>query len=164
MPCVLTTKKFPIPRLSSVAKAMDSDYNLELIGNHWICLRCCRRKSTKDPSCKAWLESRCLPNYGQVDALMNGILKPCRIPPHVPICIGYHQVNLSHRLFVFKGLFYCDTCAEYGICSPIKLKSKCEGKCKPSNASNLSKLRNGVLPAGLKYWPQYNSHAHGVPL
>ena len=58
----------------------------------------------------------------------------------------------SHRLFVYRGLVYCNKCGARG---PSRL-NKLADACEPPSADGqrmLNAVRAGVVPPGLDSWP-----------
>ena len=120
-------------------------------GAHISCARCFDKVPVMGPCTRSWLQ---------------GICQKMHTPEDRPVPLHYHHVQLAHHtahvthiLYFFRGVIFCNKCGHYGVNRFIKLVHPCE---KPKHLSHghksLAALRNGGLPPGLFDWPKEWEH------
>ena len=71
------------------------------------------------------------------------------------------MVHPSHKqLMLYRGVFFCRCCGTYGATRILKLSHPC-GKLVHGP---LARLEKGLLPAGLKNWPDLVVKGGGAEL
>ena len=116
-------------------------------GTNISCARCFDKVPASGPCTRSWLQGLCQKMYTPED-------RP--VPLHYNhVQLAHHTAHVSHNLYYFRGIFFCNKCGHYGVNRFIKLIHPCD---KPKHLSHghksLSALRNGRLPPGLTIWPK----------
>ena len=99
----------------------------------------------RSPSTRQWIMSAC-PDIGK----NHDRPQPMRFEA---MHVGNNVVHVSHNMFMYKQLLYCNTCGFRGSTSLRKLAYPCD---KPTSAGlrALKQLKSGRLPtSGAKQWP-----------
>ena len=68
------------------------------------------------------------------------------------VSLGRRVSHPSHRLFLFKGVFYCANCGAYATVKARKLAEQCTIRTS-AGQRNLTLLGSGELPVNLSQWP-----------
>ena len=109
------------------------------------CARCHSSFNCKDPALKHWLSVQCKEIGSNTD-------RPIPIPLE-QIHRGRNITHVSHHLYTFKGLVYCNRCGcRAGKSGLKKLGHPCEAPTTYGLAS-LAALRAGKKPPQLVDWP-----------
>ena len=141
-------KKTKTPRESVEAVMQRSTHVCYTIANRIVCARCASSfsLSRKNP-CIQWLQSPCLAIGADSD-------QP------VPLAfdfvhIGKQDIHSSHKLCIFKGVVFCNTC---GSLSRRRKLGNLGKQCEPPldyGRNNLKRLKEGRTPhAGMQHWPE----------
>ena len=116
-------------------------------GTRIRCIRCQSQVSLKPALARKWLSQSCI-------AIGTDRDKP--IPIFQEVTIGTQKVDRSHKLFVYKGLIFCNTCGAYsGTGRKVDyLSFPCEPP-KRWGKDNKADIWANKLPQGLKQagWP-----------
>ena len=105
--------------------------------NRISCARCHNSFNKKDPCLKAWLVCSCVAIGKDTD-------RPVTIP-YEEIHLGNRVTHISHSLFKFRGIVFCNKCGTKGSAKLHKLSSPCLPPTQ-YGISNLKALRAGKLP------------------
>ncbi len=109
------------------------------------CARCGSSFHKKDPSLRKWLSLHCQGIGSDKD-------RPIPIPLE-QVHRGNAVTHVSHRLYTFNGLVYCNRCGcRAGVAGLRKLGHPCEQPTTYGKAS-LAALCAGKKPPGLVSWP-----------
>ena len=69
------------------------------------------------------------------------------------IFIGNRVTHISHKLFRYRGLVYCNRCGSRSVHKLYKLGDPCE-PATGYGKTNLDRIRLGLLPYNLNKWPE----------
>ena len=110
------------------------------------CINCMDMMSKKPiSSCRVWLSLACSPISGPT-------CKPIRIGKDIKVHLGKQVSHVSHQLYEYKGLLYCNKCGTRGIVKFHLLAEKC-GAPQPMGQATLRNISLDKLPPGLRAWP-----------
>ena len=128
---------------------------VEVSSQHWWCSECLAYSPKTLAARKRWM-SKC---SGRL--WVEG--KPSNLVPERANQVdkGFH---LSHHLGSHRGLFYCTACGAYGSQKARKLTSPC-GQPQPGTQPKqhwlyaVARIQKGLLPSGLRCWPEEQAPA-----
>ena len=101
------------------------------------CARCHSSFLIKDPSLKFWLKRSC-------EALGSTQDRPVHIP-YDEVHLGNRVTHVTHDLYKFQGLVYCNRCGCNGTQKLHKLSEACQPPTSYGKAC-LKLLRQGKMP------------------
>ena len=82
--------------------------------------------------------------------------------PHNTFNIDFsgRSIHVSHRMYVYRGVYYCNKCGSYARHKVRKLNSEC---LKPTQAGIkfLKDIDEGKVPEGI-YYSRFNRTAHNA--
>jgi len=135
------------------AVQLASQHTLVLIGGRHFCSSCLRWRPTGAAQARAWL-SACAPLPALTRVYRDSSLAGARRVPAdaLPVVIKGKEVHGTHELALFRGLYFCRKCGMYSASRVAKLASE----CLPPNrfaAGILLRIQRGLLPSGMKAWP-----------
>ena len=138
-------KPQPVPRVLLSNLVDDSPHTIFEDEQHVKCIRCMSCFNKKDPQAKRWIISQC-PIVGTSEEQPIPVF-------YTHMRRGRHNVHHTHKLYVYKGLPYCNKCGCRAGCNVLKgLAEPCQPPTDYGKAS-LCAIRDGRLPAGLTSWP-----------
>ena len=108
------------------------------------CARCLSAFNSHSPALKPWLTTRC-------EAIGSSIDRP--IPLTQSIHIKSSTTHVTHKLYIFKGLVYCNVCGTRASSSGLRDLSR---PCHPPTSygkQSLVALNKGKTPPNLTVWP-----------
>ncbi len=109
------------------------------------CARCHSSFNNRNPNLKRWLSSHCSKLGSDTD-------RPIPIPLE-QVHRGKSYTHVSHHLYTFKGLVYCNRCGcRAGEAGLRKLGRPCEAPTAYGKAS-LTAFKAGKKPPSLAEWP-----------
>ena len=118
--------------------------------NRIACARCLCGFRCNDPAIKTWLSSQCV-------AIGSNIDRPIKLL-YSHVHVGNQCAHVSHDLYMYRGLIYCNKCGARSGRLGIKLLSK---HCEPPSVygqQSLEALRQCKKPPGLEKWPSDPEH------
>ena len=68
------------------------------------------------------------------------------------VSLGRQMSHASHKLYVYRGVFYCANCGAYATVKARKLAVQCTIRT-TAGQRNLTLLGSGELPVNLLQWP-----------
>ena len=123
-----------------------SSHSLTQDKHRLFCISC--RSSVPFPgvaaATRAWLSSRCQP-------VGDDKFKPLFLGS-ASAQLGKQKVHVSHHMYLYRGVSYCNRCGGLGVQKYHKLVKQCE----PPTTSGLrvvSQINNGNKPLGISCWP-----------
>ena len=124
------------------------------------CAKCGDFASGSHTALLQWLSSACRgDDYSQM--LGKSQAQPMPVPSCLSVRIAGRVLHDSHRLRVYRHLYYCTECGKIaGIrvqqladpCRPLEV-SDLMGRQVPAGTRNLRRLAKGELPFGSPCWP-----------
>ena len=125
-----------------------------------LCAKCGEYASGTHTALLQWLFAGCSGNdYSQM--LGRSRTQPMPVPMNLSVRIAGRVLHCSHRLRVYRHLYYCTECGKIaGIrvqqladpCKPLGV-SDLSGRQVPAGTRNLRRLAQGELPFGSPFWP-----------
>jgi hypothetical protein len=123
-----------------------SSHSLTQDKHRLFCISC--RSSVPFPgvaaATRAWLSSRCQP-------VGDDKFRPLFLGS-ASAQLGKQKVHVSHHMYLYRGVSYCNRCGGLGVQKYHKLVKQCE----PPTTSGLrvvSQINNGNKPLGISCWP-----------
>lgn len=142
-----------LPPLSPSANAILSQHRCTLIDKQLHCNTCFQVSPVDSDGRNRWLATSCTPNRGLLRAMYAGSSKPTSVPTGTPVRIGRSFVHDTHKLSVFRGLFFCMHCGYHGSQKAQMLLKPCQRAAAKGWEIRKLDLLKGNLPSGLKRWP-----------
>ncbi len=129
------------PLASAIA---DSTHVLFAQGNRQCCARCRSSFHVGDPHIKKWLATSCT-------AIGQSHDKP------VPVCfdsihLGRNNTHATHKLYVFRGLVFCNKCGMRSATQLNKLSKPCLPPT-PYGEATIKSINACRLPYKVSRWP-----------
>ena len=124
-----------------------SSHAVSVVQNRLCCSLC--RSSVSMSSVAAWqgwINTECVsPDFSDSHC------KPCKLGPCVAI-LGKQRAHVSHSLYYYRGITYCNKCGCRGIDKYHNLSKPC---VKPTlyGTNTKNAISRGALPPGLTRWP-----------
>ncbi|MDP6586649.1 MAG: hypothetical protein QF535_18485 [Anaerolineales bacterium] len=115
----------------------ESSHDIKIVDNRYYCSKCLNSFAAGDTSTKHWLCASC-PGKPQIAAF-----RPEKIMDIVHR--GNNSSHVSHDLYNYKGLIYCNKCGAYGIEHFCNIANECPGQTQ-AGARLRKKIDNGILP------------------
>ena len=163
---VKATKKEARPKLPKVRKvtteglSLVSSHRFTAISKTLHCYVCLRHSAPTREGRALFLRSPCKVDIEMVDAIFLGSRKPTAMPTHREVQVGRSKLHASHKLNVYRGLYFCAVCGYYAFAKPQKLALPCTERGMAA-LSRTRRLRDGLLPSGLLRWPN-DPDRHGI--
>ncbi len=114
------------------------------------CARCLCSFNAKDPAIKHWLQSQCIAQGSNIDRPIKLLFS------HVHI--GNQCAHVSHDLYIFCGLIYCNRCGVRSGRLGFKLLAKQCGPPSEYGLQSLNALKQRKKPPNLLHWPSDPDH------
>jgi hypothetical protein len=129
---------------------LNTSHTIVCSRSRYSCRKCQNNFHTSDPSFNTWLQTSCTP---LVPAVVHDVPRP--ITNHNVVHIGNSVTHVSHRLFIYRGLIYCESCGARAGASQIRKLSKICVPAEPESAGQkvVQCIRAGRRPAGVTIWP-----------
>ena len=127
----------------------ETEHNITIRNNRYICATCNNNFHVSDPAAKHWLTTKCI---GPPDSSQPNKHKPTKVDCNT-IHIGNQSSHVSHDLYRYRGLTYCNKCGAYGSSHFNLLAKQCEAP-KVAGLRTLRCINKGCLPCGLFAWPE----------
>jgi len=139
-------KKPVTPRQSLDYLLANTSHTLSVTGPRVQCTKCLNSFHKSSTSCRNWLTTNCVPlRHSPVTAP-----KPVKV--RETIHLGNKSSHVSHDLYSYRGLVYCNKCGAHGIKKFNYLSLPCAA---PTDAGQvtLNKINKGLMPTGVTSWP-----------
>ena len=138
----------PQPRPDLGQLLSNTAHTIQVTGPRYFCSVCLSNFHIGDPSCKAWLQSVCIPPFSVQPA---SIHNPT---PLTDVChIGNSVSHISHQLYSYRGLIYCNKCGSFaGSSRLVNLARACEPPT-DTGLRVLTSIAEGNMPHGVTMWP-----------
>ena len=110
------------------------------------CMRCLSSMHKLNPNLQLWLNSPCLAVGSSCD-------RPVPLPYDI-VHAGHASTHVSHSLYKYRGLIYCNKCGNRGELNKLRKLSR---QCLPPTQyglASLSALAIGKAPPHLTEWPE----------
>ena len=134
--------KIPKPKLEDI---IGNSTHVAFVSQGLVCCARCRQSFPKTGElCKRWLATTC-PDIGQTTD------QPIPIP-HYQIHIARGLTHHSHRMHMYRGLYFCNRCGAIGEKRLNKLARQCETPTE-AGSRNIRYIKNNKLPVGVPRWP-----------
>ena len=147
----------PVPRerpLSRSAAAFRSQHSFTTIsGRVLTCSNCLRSSPTTAAGVREWLATPCIPNAQLALATRFGANRPTDVPGNVSVKVGHAVLHHSHKLAVYRGLYFCTLCGYSASIKAQQLTKPCGRMSSQQAVERVLSLRQGKLPSGRKQWP-----------
>ena len=129
---------------------LNTSHTIVCSRNRYSCSKCQNSFHTSDPSFNTWLQTPCMP----LEAVVAHD-KPRPVDNYSVLHIGNSVTHVSHKLFIFKGMIYCNSCGARAGANQIRKLSKICVPTKPESAGQrvIDSIRAGKRPAGATSWP-----------
>ena len=152
---VVTNKdKTKLRPLSRSALAFRSQHKFTTInGKVLTCRTCLGQSPPSEAGMRSWLLSPCVPDRALELATRCGNNRPSDVPSGKKVVVGRRQLHHSHKLAVFRGLFFCTVCGYTASVKAQQLAKPCERSDPAAAVRRVLALRQGKLPSGHRHWP-----------
>ena len=148
---VAIPKERPLPR---PAAAFRSQHRFTTISGRILTCRACLKSSpTSAAGVREWLASPCVPDIQLERATRFACSRPTDVPAGRVITIGRSQLHHSHRLSVYRGLYFCTLCGYTASVKAQQLTKACTRMSSQTAIDRVLALRHGKLPSGRDKWP-----------
>ena len=117
--------------------------------NRVYCTVCMSNFALGDPSCKHWLQTAC---PGKSCTSSSTDHKPIKVD--LSLHRGNSNTHISHEIFSFRGLIYCNRCGARAGKKQFRLLAKPCTTITAYGEHVLNSIRNNKLPTGLNIWPE----------
>jgi hypothetical protein len=155
------------PPTQQAVAALASAHQLEELaaGSYWC--SCCLTFSPRQLRSRlSWLRQPC-----ESRIFLQATLEKSKVQhqavhatAELPLVLaGRFQAHHTHKLGVYKGLYYCESCGAYGSHRPRRLMKKCEPPLPEASqhwSYAVDRIKAGNLPSGLPKWPDEDIHSH----
>ena len=132
------------PRVTLALLRAASSHDLQFSAG-WVKCRRCGKRRGRLQTC-SWLKKYpACPGEGPVQRpaqVVDQVVVVCRKPLHA-----------SHKLWAFRGIFWCVDCGGWAHLRAQRLLHPCKGKPTASGARGLTRLAQGLPPRPLVQWP-----------
>ena len=142
-----------VPQLRPAGAAMASQHKFLLHTSSLQCYVCFKHAPADKELALQWLATPCRPDPMLKYLTFNGTRRPTRVPAGQVIRINQREIHDSHRVMIFKGLYFCNQCGYYGSRHLQKLAAPCLGMKDARTRNRVLKLLQGKLPSGLEAFP-----------
>jgi len=129
--------KEPKIKIDKMQLIEESQHDIKIIDNRYYCSKCQSSFAAGDCSTKHWLCASC-PGKPQIAAH-----RPEKIIDIVHR--GNSSSHVSHDLYNYKGLIFCNKCGAYGIEHFCNIANECPGQTQ-AGARLRKKIDSGILP------------------
>ena len=126
----------------------ETEHNIKIRRNRYCCTKCCSNFRVGDPAIRHWLTTKCIKPTREPRSLT--VHEPLKV--HDVIHIGNQISHVSHDLYSYVGLVYCNKCGAYGAKHFNLLARQCEAP-RSAGLRTLKCIANGKLPIGITDWP-----------
>ena len=150
-------------RISVTGCTLATSHTIALFGRTFHCLKCQSHSPADVDGIKRWLAAPCNPNMSLLRSLTFGTTKPTAVLADVVVHVGRQTLHSSHKLHVYKGLYFCGACGYHASAKAQKLTKQCE-LISEEGIARVLRLRQGRLPSGLKCWPNESSKTSFIQL
>ena len=134
--------KNPVPSTNTL---VDHSAHMIVVSNGTAHCACCRQSyDMKHIGVRDWIQGVCLP------ILDDDTVTPAQVPPWQVKKVGKLASHVSHQLFTFKGLLFCNKCGYCAATFTRKLHDECVGFALLYGSRNLKSLWNGVIPGNFE--------------
>jgi hypothetical protein len=128
----------------------ETNHSVVSSGNRYTCTKCHSSFHVSDPAFKSWLQCACMPvaEHSVYD-------KPRPLNDADVFHIGNRVTHVSHVLYMYRGLIYCNKCgARAGVNRIRKLANVCETAARASPGRLvIDRINAGMKPSGIVKWP-----------
>ena len=153
LPFTSEQPKLSTPRaLSLDARVIQSQHSFAKYGRTLQCIKCLQFSPLNACAKARWLASACVPDMQVLNTLCIGAIKPSNIPSGKRVSVGRSVLHPSHKLAVFRGLFFCADCGYVASAKAQKLVGECTDRG-PAAVRRVIRIRQGLLPSGMTQWP-----------
>ena len=122
----------------------NSVHNITLTQNRFTCTNCKHSLPCNSPTLRDWLKTGCHADHSVT-------LAPT--PYSGSVQIGRQSSHVSHSLYTYRGIVYCNNCGSMAATSRLgNLAHSCQ-ELKGHGKSVLAKIRSGQLPNHMGAWP-----------
>ena len=140
--------------LSRSAAAFRSQHRFTTISGRTLhCRACLQTSPATAEGVRSWLASPCTPNLQLERATRFASTRPTSVPAGVSVKVGRVHLHESHRLAVYRGLYYCTFCGYSASVKAQQLTRECTRMSSQEAVDRVLALSQGRLPSGRKRWP-----------
>ena len=141
-----TEKNIRLPKRHVLLQ--ETDHDIKIVNNRYHCTKCLNTFSAKDPASKHWLMTKCTGTQQKGHLVVGNPTKINEI-----IHLGNKSSHVSHDLYRYRGLVYCNKCGAYGSKQLSLLANQCEA-ARTAGLRTLKCIEQDKLPTGLTEWPE----------
>ena len=145
------------------ARALASQHSFTCVGRTLHCDKCLRHSDSTEKGRDLFLQSPCIVDEQMVRTIRVGNSRPTDIPTTRSVQVGRVTLDASHRLCVYRGLYFCTACGYHASMKAQKLALECKDRSSAA-INRVRRLRQGKLPSGLSQWPNQEGQRSVVQL
>ena len=148
-----------LPAITSTGYALATQHRVTMISATLHCQDCLLHSSACEKGRKEFLATPCNPNTQMLRTMIVGSTKPTVVPVGQRIQVGRMPLDSSHKLKVYKGLFFCAHCGYHASEKAQMLSKPCQPKNMQEAIRRVLRLHSGKLPSGMRHWPNESPDA-----
>ena len=148
-----------VRKVTVAGLAIATEHRFTTLSRTLHCYVCLRHSGHTQAARRAFLQSPCKVDVSMTDTIFRGRFKPATVPQETTVQVGRAELHSSHRVKVYRGLYYCAVCGYYAHAKAQKLSSPCQKSLEGERRA--LRLNQGKLPSGMSTWPNDPSR-HGV--
>ena len=156
-------KPLKVRKVTTSGLAVATEHRFTTLSRTLHCYVCLRHSGHTQAARRAFLQSPCKVDITMVNAIFKGSSKPATVPLERIVQIGRRSIHASHKLCIYKGLYYCTKCGYHAHAKAQKLLSPCQERS-AEGVKRASRIGQGKLPSGMSRWPNDPSRAGVVEL
>ena len=141
-----------VPVLARTGALLSSKHTFDVHGKSLQCTQCFQHVPLARQAAVAWLATPCKPDMARKYLSFDGARRPTRVPLGRTIRVGHQVLHAEHKLFLYRGLYFCGDCGYFASRHAQKLTQPCTERGQKALRRVLN-LRAGKLPSGMQSWP-----------